>query len=122
MARPWGPVQGASGDEETIVLEAVSIRTITAREGMVTKTVLSLSTTASAGRPGRGMVAVTWLVAGSISVALWPRVLKARIVLLAGANTMASGSVPVGIEETSLRLERSKIRTKPAEPSVRSVT
>ena len=92
MARPAGPVQGASCHDAVTFFAAVSMRVISPSAGRVTKTLPLPSATAEPGRPLRGIVAVTWLVAASMTVALWPRELKTKTDLVVGSKTMAYGN------------------------------
>src|SRR5580658_3343786 len=118
MARPVGPVQGVSSQEVVTFFCAASMWVISPRAGRATKILPLPSATAEPGRPGREMVAVTWLVALSMTVTEWSCELKAKTDFVAGSKTIDAGMRPVGIEVTSLRVERSKTRTKLAVPSV----
>src|SRR5271170_5126542 len=108
MARLLAPVQGASCQVVATLRVAASIRVIAPSAGSPTKMEPFPSVMAEPGRPERGMVAATWLVAVSMTVALWPRELKTKTDLETGSKTMALGTAPVRTEVTSLRLERSK--------------
>src|ERR1700735_1746265 len=122
MASPAGPVQGVSGHDAVTFFDTVSMRLIVPSAGRATKTLPFPSATAELGRPLRGIVSITSLVVLSMTVALWPRELKTNTDLVVASKTMVLGIGTVGNEGSSLRVERSKARTKPAVPSVTSVT
>jgi hypothetical protein len=82
-------VHGASCHDAVTFLAAVSTRVISPSAGRVTKIPPFPSPTAALGRPLRGMVAMTWLVAVSMTVALRPRELKTNRDLVAESKTMA---------------------------------
>ena len=96
MARPPGPVQGVSCQDATTFFAVVSIRVISPSAGNATKTDPLPSPMADPGRPERGIVAMTWLDAASMTVTLWPRELKTKTDFEDGSKTMASGIAPVG--------------------------
>src|SRR5258708_2162859 len=98
MAWPDGDSQPARGHSAATARVFASRRTTEFLVSILTKMLPLPSVTGNSGLPESLMVAVTFIVAASITVASEERPLKAQTVLVTGSERMPSGFWPVGME------------------------